>query len=218
MVINLEKWLSSLYFSKFEISEYVALTKLCILHNTFEFGENFYIQNNGLAMGNPLSPFLANLFMREFETHITSSFSWMYKSWNRYVDVFFCIVKEKHLDYSLNLLNIQDKNIHFTVEIEKSDYQPFLDLRIIKNNKKLKFGIFRKDTHSDNYIKANSYNPVTHKHAIINSLAYRLVNVPLDPVEYKKEYNCIIETAEKNGFKNTWVDKKKHSSKEIKKH
>ena len=40
---------------------------------------------------------------------------------------------------------------------------------------------------------------VTHKHAIINSLAYRLVNVPLNPVEYKKEYNCIIETAEKNG-------------------
>ena len=28
LVINLEKWLSSLYFSKFEISEYVALTKL----------------------------------------------------------------------------------------------------------------------------------------------------------------------------------------------
>ena len=132
VVINLEKWLSSLYFSKFEISEYVALTKLCILHNAFKFGENFYIQNNGLAMGNPLSPFLANLFMSEFETHITSSFPWMYKSWNRYVDDIFCIVKEKHLDDSLNLLNIQDKNINFTMEIEKSDYLPFLDLRIIK--------------------------------------------------------------------------------------
>ena len=44
VVINLEKSLSSLYFSKFEISEYVALTKLCIFHNAFKFGENFYIQ------------------------------------------------------------------------------------------------------------------------------------------------------------------------------
>ena len=26
-------------------------------------------------------------------------------------------------------------------------------------------------------------------------------------MEYKKEYNCIIETAEKNGFKKTLVDK-----------
>jgi len=121
--------------------------------------------------------------MSEFDTHITSSFPWMYTSWNRYVDDIFCIVKEKHFDDSLNLLNIQDKNINFTMEIEKSDYLPFLDLRIIKNNNKLEFRIFRKDTHSDNYIKANSYNPVTHKHAIINSLAYRLVNVPLNPVE-----------------------------------
>ena len=118
---------------------------------------------------------------------------------------FFASLKKKHLDDSLNLLNIQGKNINFTMEIEKSDYLPFLDLRIIKNNNKLEFGIFRKDTQSDNYIKANSYNPVTHKHAIINSLAYRLVNVPLYPVEYKKEYNCIIETAEKNGFKKTLV-------------
>ena len=38
-------------------------------------------------------------------------------------------------------------NINFTMEIEKSDYLPFLDLKIIKNNNKLEFGIFRKDTH-----------------------------------------------------------------------
>ena len=39
------------------------------------------------------------------------------------------------------------------MEIENNDYLPFLDLKIIKNNK-LEFGIFRKDTHADNYIKA----------------------------------------------------------------
>ena len=50
--------------------------------------------------------------------------------------------------------------------------------------------------------KANSYNPVTHKHAIINSLAYRLVNVPLNSVKYKKEYKSIIEIVEKK-----WIRK-----------
>jgi hypothetical protein len=33
----------------------------------------------------------------------------------------------------------------------------------------MEFGIFTKDTHADNYI-----NPISHKHFIINSLAYRL--------------------------------------------
>ena len=37
-------------------------------------------------------------------------------------------------------------------------------LKIINNNK-LEFGIFRKGPHADNYVKSNSYNPVTHKHA-----------------------------------------------------
>ena len=57
VLINLENGLHhSLSFSKFEISEYVQLTKLCIFHNAVKFGENFYIQNNGLSMGNPSSP------------------------------------------------------------------------------------------------------------------------------------------------------------------
>ena len=75
-------------------------------------------------------------------------------------------------------------------------------------NYKLEFGILRKDTHADNYIKANSYNTVTHKYATISSLVYRLVNVPLNSVEYKREYNCITKTAGKNGFGKTLVDKK----------
>ena len=73
--------------------------------------------------------------------------------------------------------------------------------------------MMRKDTHADNYIKANSYNPISHKYTIINSLAYRLINVLLNPPEYKKEYNCVIETAEKKSFENTWVDKKKSQHK-----
>ena len=83
----------------------------------------------------------------------------------------------------------------------------------MKNNKKLEFGIFEKDIHTDNYIKANSYNPVTHKHAINNSLAYRLVNVPLNSMEYKKEYNCIIKTAEKMDLEKLWWTRKpKHKT------
>ena len=56
------------------------------------------------------------------------------------------------------------------MEIEYNDYLPILDFKIIKN--KLEFQIFRKDSHADNYIKANSCNLVTHNNDIINSLAY----------------------------------------------
>ena len=84
-------------------------------------------------MGNPLSPFLANLFMSEFETDITSSFHCLYKCWNTFIDDIFWILKEKLLDDFQKLLNIQDKNINFTMEIKNNNYLPFLDLKIMKN-------------------------------------------------------------------------------------
>ena len=132
IIIILEKWLSSLTFNKSEISEYETLTKLCIFHNAFKFRENFYVQNDGLL----LSPFLANLFMSELKIHITSSFPWMYESGNRYINNFFCIVKGNHLDNSLKLPVFQGKNVNFAMDIGNDNYLPFLDLRIIENNKK----------------------------------------------------------------------------------
>ena len=78
--------------------------------------------------------------MSEFETGI-----------DRYVDIF-CIVKHKYLDDSLKLPNIQDKDKNFRMEIEYNMYLTFFKFK----NNKFKFGIFRKDTHADNYIKANS--------------------------------------------------------------
>ena len=82
-------------------------------------------------MGNPLSPFLANLFTSEFKIHIISSFPRMYKSWNRYVDIFYT-VREKHQHDSIKLLIIQDKNINFTMQIKNNNCLPFIDLKIIK--------------------------------------------------------------------------------------
>jgi hypothetical protein len=35
--------------------------------------------------------------------------------------IFFCIVKVKHLDNSLKLLNVQDKNINITMEIKNNN-------------------------------------------------------------------------------------------------
>ena len=43
------------------------LLKLCLTTTCFQWREKFYEQTNGAAMGSPLSPVMANLFMEEFE-------------------------------------------------------------------------------------------------------------------------------------------------------
>ena len=79
-----------------------------------------------------------NSLINKLETHIT-----MYKSWNRYINIF-CIVKVEHLDDSLKLLNIQDKKINFTMVIENNNCLPFLDLNIMKNNNQVRIWNFQK--------------------------------------------------------------------------
>jgi hypothetical protein len=65
---NLEKWLNDIGLQKEEVEDYIELTKICVEQNYFSFANKFYNQDSGLSMGNPLSPFLANLFMSFLET------------------------------------------------------------------------------------------------------------------------------------------------------
>ena len=51
-------------------------------------------------------------------------------------------------------------------------------------------------------------NTMMDSHQLFNSLTFRLVNVPLSTEEYNKEYNKIIEIAEKNGYRKQIIDKK----------
>ena len=43
------------------------LTELCLRTTYFEFQEEFYEQVDGAAMGSPLSPVIANIYMEGFE-------------------------------------------------------------------------------------------------------------------------------------------------------
>ena len=66
----LEKWINDIGLQK----EEVDLTKICVGQNYFSFDNKFYKQDSGLSVGNPLSPFLANLFMSFLETHLIKAF------------------------------------------------------------------------------------------------------------------------------------------------
>lgn len=146
--------------------------------------------------------------MSSLEIKVTKAFPQIFKTWHRYVDDIFAIVNKKLADDALKLLNLQDNSIKFTAEVESENFLPFLDIKIMRNHNSIEFGIFRKTTHVDNYIKQDGYNPNSHKQAIFNSLTFRLVNIPMNSSEYNNEYQHILDTALKNGFNTDIVNKK----------
>ncbi|MCY6488407.1 reverse transcriptase domain-containing protein, partial [Actinobacillus pleuropneumoniae] len=62
------------------------LVEICLTSTFFSFEGELFEQTCGVAMGSPLSPVVANLFMEDFESKALNSARLLPKLWKRYVD------------------------------------------------------------------------------------------------------------------------------------
>jgi hypothetical protein len=194
------------------ICELVQLLQTCAFQNYFKFNGKYFKQPNGLAMGSPLSPILADIYMDHFEKNLFSSSSELTKNvlcWYRYVDDVFCVWggSKRQLQLFLTRLNSLNKNLKFTIEVEENNSLPFLDLKISKLNNKLDFSIFRKDSYTDQVIHFKSRHCFSQKLSAFHAMIHRLVNVPMSPENTKKELSIIKLIAINNGYNEELVEK-----------
>ena len=105
-----------------------------------------------MAMGPPLGPVLANIFMVELETLVIPNLSNKVKLWKRFVDNTYCLAKSEDIANILFALNSFHKKINFTIEIEKDNTIPFLDILIIRKTGKIETTVHQKKTCTDLYI------------------------------------------------------------------
>ena len=102
----------------------------------FQFNDSFYEQTDGAAMGSPLSPILANIYMEFFEELAISMATKKPSIWLLYVDDTFVTCKhgEDNLKSFLGHLNSIKTSIQFTMEEEEEEERlPFLDVMVQRN-------------------------------------------------------------------------------------
>jgi hypothetical protein len=115
----------------------------------FSFNGQFYEQTDGVAMGSPLSPVIANYFMEYFEEMALEVATHKPLCWFRYVYDTFVIWAHGpgKLAEFLDHLNELHENIKFTMETERDGHLPFLDIDIYrKPDGLLGHRIYRKPT------------------------------------------------------------------------
>ena len=84
----------------------------------FIFNNKTNLQVDGVAIGSPLGPVLANIFMVELQRNIIPTICNDILLWKRYVDGTFCLLKLTSINKVLGTLNRYQTNIKFTIEIE----------------------------------------------------------------------------------------------------
>ncbi|XP_019870071.1 uncharacterized protein LOC109598606 [Aethina tumida] len=105
-------------------------------------------------MGSLLSSVFANFFMEKFEQKAIETSKHKPSVWYRYVDDTFVIWKhgQEKLDQFLKHLNSQHNIIEFTMELEKENQIPFLDVPVKRVGEHLDHTVYRKPTHTDGYL------------------------------------------------------------------
>ena len=137
-------------------------------------------------MGSPVSPIIANLFMENFESLALSSFPSTLKFYGRYYDDAMCILKRSDVDNVTEHLNSIHPAIEFTFEYEQDNKIAMLDTLIHKNQDGcLSFSVYRKSTHTDQYLHFESHHPLEHKLGVIRTLKHRAMH---PAIEFTFEY------------------------------
>ena len=165
------------------------LLLLCTKNVHFTFEGKIYIQIDGVAMGSPLAPVLADIFMVELERIVVPTLATHLRFWRRYVDDTICFVKTGSIEYILSVINNFHEKIQFTYEIEKDSKISFLAVEIQRTNETLATTVYRKETNNDMYLNWNSFSPDTWKRSTFRTLIERAYVICSTPKLRRKEIN-----------------------------
>ena len=108
-------------------------------------------------MGAPTSGFAADIFMQSLERRALATFVHPPRVWKRYVDDGFAIILLIMLLSFLEHLNSMHESINWTHEVMEENLLAYLDaLTEVELDRSLSFKIYRKPTHTNQYLNFDS--------------------------------------------------------------
>jgi hypothetical protein len=189
------------------------LLLLCVSNVQFLFDGHFYRQIDGVAMGSPLGPLFANIFMGSIERKLKDDIEASCSKFYRYVDDTFAFVRNGHcFQRLLDLFNSAHSNLSFTHECESNGSLSFLDVSVHRRSDgTLSTKTYRKPTFSGVYLNFHSFVPMSYKSGLVRTLSYRALRI-CSPEFIDAELRAISNILKMNSYPQTFIDKHKTTS------
>ena len=202
--------------TKLHIKDIVKLTGMCLNCTYFKYNNVYYKQIHGAAMGSPLSPVIANLYMESLEEKALSTMTQPPRFYMRYVDDTFMINIKQNRDSTLKHLNSIDKDIQFTHEVEENSSLPFLDALVNRNSEgKIIVSVYKKSTHTDQYLNYKSEHPQEHKNSVINTLMHRAEHLCTMKETQEEEKESVRKALNRCGYPRWVIARREKERKKI---
>jgi len=195
--------------TKMSAESIIELFKTCVKKTYFVFNKKLYIQVNGLAIGAATSGFAAEVYMTRFEKRAIDTFVEPPMIWKRYVDDTFTKLKIDKVEDFLEHLNKQHQRIQFTSEVQKDGKISFLDTEIhVKEDRSTKVTIYRKETHTDQYLHFESNHHIKQKMGIVTNFRNRIDTLVTEEADKKAEEKHVVNSLRRCGHP-AWVLQRK---------
>ena len=191
----------------------------------FLFSDSLYQQIDGVIMGSPLGPTLANFFLANLENKLLSIESSQNPAlYLRYVDDIFAIFRKgQGHEKFLEILNRYHPSIQFTVE-KSTDTLPFLDVEIRLNTNNFDSWVWRKKTHTGLFLNFSAITPKNWKIGLILCMLNRTWDICSTKEFFRNEVEKLKSMFLKNGYPVQFFEKtlekficRKNTEKEAKK-
>ena len=172
------------------------------------FQEQIYQQTNGAAMGSPMIPPYANIFMYQLEKQTVHKFtnSGMLLLYKRFIDDVFILTKDSNITELQNHLNSLNPSINLTWT-PAAKHCNFLDITVSIKNNKLHTSVYQKQLNTYAYLPFHSYHTTAQKRGFIKGEAVRYARICTNEGDFKLMVKLFTLRLQRRGYPLSFIQK-----------
>ncbi len=167
----------------------------------FLYRNKVYQQHDGVAMGSPLAPLLAEWFVSKIENDILQQdHPFKPTFYRRYVDDVFALFNcEEDVKSFFALLNEAHPNLKFTIETSAT-FLPFLDTAVSIDNDQFQSWVYRKPTNTGVILNYHAVAPRRWKESLVTCMLTRALRVSSSLKYFHSELDAIRKIFKQNSY------------------
>ena len=182
-------WFNQTYELSLQKEQLARLLEIATTNQLFQFNGQLYEQVDGVAMGSPLGPLMANVFMCHLEDKLTRN-GVMPTLYRRCVDDTLAKMPSTEAAAGfLTTLNSLHPNLSFMMELAVDNKILFIGMEIIKNGTQIETQVYRKPTNTALLLHFQSHTDNRYKDCLLKTMIHRAQTLSSTTDAFNEEWD-----------------------------